>query len=91
VLGFGLAPIRAGLARVGLVGSVRQTEGGGTYQTDEGNPVLDVALTAEHHPAAVDELLDRTPGVVGHGLFLKEADAVLIEHPDGRIEQRERA
>ena len=35
--------------------------------------------------------LDRLAGVVGHGLFLTEADAVLIEDEEGRVSRRTRA
>jgi ribose 5-phosphate isomerase len=34
--------------------------------------------------------LDQTPGVVGHGLFLAEADVLLIEDPHGRVSRRTR-
>ncbi len=90
VLAFGLASIRAALAQAGLDGPIRTGDDGRRYLTDEGNPVLDLALPEHLAPEAAEELLVRTPGVVGHGLFLSEADAVLIEHADGRIERRDR-
>jgi ribose 5-phosphate isomerase len=34
--------------------------------------------------------LDGTPGVVGHGLFLTEADVLLVEDLHGRVSRRSR-
>jgi ribose 5-phosphate isomerase A len=89
VLAFGLASVRASLERLGLSGEVR-VDDAGRVLTDEGNPILDVALPVSLDPALVDEQLQGTPGVVGHGLFLSEADAVFIEHEDGRVAERRR-
>jgi ribose 5-phosphate isomerase len=34
--------------------------------------------------------LDSTPGIVGHGLFLEEAQLLLVEAEDGRVHRRAR-
>ncbi len=90
VLAFGLASVRASLERLDLIGEVRKDEAGDRVLTDEGNPILDLTLPASLDPASVDEHLQGTPGVVEHGLFLSEADAVFVEYSDGRIEARRR-
>jgi ribose 5-phosphate isomerase A len=38
----------------------------------------------------LDAVLDGTPGVVGHGLFLTEADVLLVEDLHGRVSRRSR-
>jgi ribose 5-phosphate isomerase A len=81
VLGFGLAATRRALRALGLDGPVRE----GGYRTDDGNPVIDAVLPAGLDLGALAAALDRTPGVVGHGLFVSEADVVLIEDATGRV------
>jgi ribose 5-phosphate isomerase A len=80
VLPFGLAATRRALRALGLDGPVRAE-----YRTDDGNPVIDAALPAGLALTPLAAALDRTPGVVGHGLFLSEADVVLVEDVAGRV------
>ncbi len=79
VLSFGVAATRAALQAIGLAGEWRPTADGRRYLTDNGNPVFDAPL--QHGPdlRALREALDAIPGVVGHGLFLTEADGVIVE------------
>jgi ribose 5-phosphate isomerase A len=86
VLRFGLAATRRALRELGLDGPLR----GGDYETDDGNPVVDAPLPAGVDLAQLAMALDETPGVVGHGLFLTEADLLLIEDPHGRVSRRSR-
>jgi ribose 5-phosphate isomerase A len=86
VLRFGLAATRRALRELGLDGPLRA----GDYETDDGNPVVDAALPAGADLAQLARALDETPGVVGHGLFLTEADVLLIEDPLGRVSRRSR-
>jgi len=86
VLRFGLAATRRALRELGLDGPLR----GADYETDDGNPVVDVALSTGVDLAHLATALDETPGVVGHGLFLTEADVLLIEDPQGRVSRRSR-
>ncbi len=57
--------------------------------TDNGNAILDVKLDLPHlerEGIDLDDLtmiFDASPGIVGHGLFLSEADVVLVETPKG--------
>ncbi len=87
VMPFGLASVREVLAGMDLSGEIRHADGG-IYRTDNDNLVLDVQLRAEHDIAAVNRLLNETPGVVDHGLFLSEADEVLVEEDGtGQVER----
>ena len=55
---------------------------GHLFLTDNGCLIIDVTLEDRD----VDELsceLNCIPGVVGHGIFLNEADEVLVETPGG--------
>jgi ribose 5-phosphate isomerase A len=82
VLAFGLAATLRALRDLGLSPSRRAGD------TDDGNPIVDAPLVGD--PAAVAAALDATPGVVGHGLFLDEADAVLVEDAGGAVSRRVR-
>jgi ribose 5-phosphate isomerase A len=91
VLAFGLAATRASLRRLGLNGVVRRTLDGHLFLTDNGTLIVDVTMDdkslAEMHLEELASQIDRIPGVLDHGLFLTEADEVLVETNDGRIER----
>lgn len=90
IMPFGLASTRASIRRLGLNGVMRRGLAGEFYVTDNGNLILDVSLKEGE---GLDELsveLHRIPGVIEHGLFLDEADVILIEHDEGRIERLDR-
>jgi ribose 5-phosphate isomerase A len=89
-LRFGLASTRQALRQLGLHGPLRQKEGGGDYETDNGNPVIDAPLAAGVDVVQLAASLDAIPGVVGHGLFLTEADLVLVEDAQGNVVRRPR-
>lgn len=84
---FGLASIRKRLNDMGFNGVVRRTLSGDHFLTDQGNLVIDVTLPSNIKPEEGAEMLDSVPGIVDHGLFLDEADEVLVEMKDGRIER----
>lgn len=90
VMPFGLASVRAALERAGLRGELRRREDGAAYHTDNGGAVIDAALPAGMDLEDVDALLGGVPGVIGHGLFLREADVVLIEDGAGAVRRLER-
>ena len=81
----------ASLRRLGLNGVVRRTMDGHLFLTDNGTLIVDVTLDdtsiASLHFEELAEQIDRIPGVLDHGLFLTEADEVLVETNDGRIER----
>lgn len=83
VLAFGLASIRAELRTLGLHGVCRRTLDGQLFVTDNGNLILDVMLDDGHDPEELAGFLNSIPGVVDHGLFLSEADEVLVETESG--------
>jgi ribose 5-phosphate isomerase A len=81
VMAFGLASFRAELRSFGLNGVCRRTMDGQLYITDNGNLILDVMIDGQD----LDELashLNDIPGVIDHGLFLTEADEIIVEHGD---------
>jgi ribose 5-phosphate isomerase A len=79
-----LDSVRAALAERGLQGAVRPGSHG-PYLTDNGNPILDVTLDEFSDPEELARWLDRLRGVVGHGLFLNEADEIIVEDEAGNI------
>lgn len=91
VLAFGLAATRASLRRLGLNGVVRRTLDGHLFLTDNGTLIVDVTLDdaslSNLHFEELAAQIDRIPGVLDHGLFLTEADEVLVETNGGRIER----
>jgi ribose 5-phosphate isomerase A len=93
VVAFGLtATARAtekACSRLGLTGEIKlRIRDGVPFVTDSGNHVLDASFGRIPDPEALASRLDRTPGVVEHGLFLGLADLALIASPDGVAELR---
>lgn len=86
VLAFGLASTRASLRRLGLNGVVRRTLDGHLFLTDNGSLIIDVTLTEERDLIQLAAEINDIPGVLDHGLFLDEADEVLVETKSGQIE-----
>ncbi|MCL4191491.1 MAG: ribose-5-phosphate isomerase A [Thermoguttaceae bacterium] len=48
------------------------------FITDNGNYIIDCRTGPLESPAALERMLNDTPGVVGTGLFLQMAEAVLV-------------
>jgi ribose 5-phosphate isomerase A len=90
VVPFALGFCRRRLTELGYPPTLRQKDGR-PFQSDNGNPILDCRVPPLADPAGVEQMLQALPGVVGTGLFLGMADTVLIGHPDGGVEMRERA
>ncbi len=89
VMRWGLASIRAEIRNVGLTGVVRRNLDGELFLTPHGNLVLDVMLP-ERNLEELATALDSVPGVLDHGLFLTEADEVLVECKSGKVNRRVR-
>ncbi len=87
---FSLTSTRKKLIHLGFNGVVRRTMSGDHFLTDQGNLVIDLTLPTNVTPEEAAELLDSVPGVVDHGLFLTEADDVLVETKEGKIERMAR-
>lgn len=83
--------VTATLADLGLPTELRNaTDQSGPFITDNGNLILDASLNLatleeddEMDVQTLAGVLDSLPGVVDHGLFLDEADLILIETPTG--------
>lgn len=79
------------LAKLGCEPCLRMA-GDGAFITDNGNRILDCRFPAGiDDPAATEVAIDLLPGVVESGLFIGLAHTLVIGHPDGRSEVRERA
>jgi ribose 5-phosphate isomerase A len=65
------------LAELGYPPTTRLQDGR-PFVTDNGNLILDVAVTAITDPGGLDRTLRDVPGVVGTGLFVNMAHAVLV-------------
>lgn len=63
----------------------RRTADGTSYRTDQDNVVLDCQFGAIGDPPALAAALAAIPGVLGHGLFLDEIDAVYVGMGDGVV------
>ncbi|MBY0262834.1 MAG: ribose 5-phosphate isomerase A [Phycisphaerales bacterium] len=87
VLAFGLASTRASLRRLGLNGVVRRTLDGHLFLTDNGSLIVDVTLDERSNYEELADQVRSIPGVIDHGLFLTEADEVIVETAAGTIER----
>lgn len=91
VMAFGLVSTRNALRRIGINGVIRQDMDGRLFITDNGNLVLDVSLRGDENLAQLATELNDIPGVIDHGLFIDEADIILVEKENGEIERLQRA
>jgi len=64
-----------------------RTDDGDPFRTDNGNVILDLATGPIEDPQALAHRLDRTVGVLEHGLFLDIAERCLVGTDDG-VEER---
>ncbi|HBS28094.1 MAG TPA: ribose-5-phosphate isomerase RpiA [Phycisphaerales bacterium] len=94
VMPFARASVIARLRESGLVPVVRTNADGTGFVTDNANLVLDAPIPAGADPDALARTLDAMAGVIDHGLFLTEADELLIEEgergPVARLERTPR-
>ena len=89
IIPFGIASIRSRLRAMGLGGVVRCNLDGEMFISEGGGVVLDVRLPERDLEELANEL-DHVAGVVDHGLFLCEADEVLIECKHGVVKRMQR-
>ena len=89
VVPFGLPLCLRRLTELGCQPAVRLVNGR-AYVTDNGNQVLDCAISPIQHPTPFEQAIVSIPGVVGTGLFIGMADTVLVQ--DGEmVEVRQRS
>jgi ribose 5-phosphate isomerase A len=82
VVRFGLAVCRGKLEEMGIPSTPFTRPDGELFLSDNGNPILDCKVGPIADPAALERQIAGIPGVVGTGLFLGMADAVLIQNGD---------
>jgi ribose 5-phosphate isomerase A len=95
VVPFGLGAteraVQAAIAATGNAGALtlRKTQGGLAFVTDDGHFILDAALGKIADPRSLSAALAAIPGVVEHGLFIGLAQTAIIAGSDGvRIVER---
>ena len=85
LLPFASAAVAARVAALGATPVLRHQADGAPFATDQGNHVLDCAFDALDDPAAIAAALAAIPGVLGHGLFLDEIDALYLGTDEGVV------
>jgi ribose 5-phosphate isomerase A len=89
VVPFGLPLCRRRLTELGCRPAVRLVNGR-AYVTDNGNQILDCAISPIQDPILFEQAIVSIPGVVGTGLFIGMADTILVQ--DGEmVEVRQRS
>lgn len=91
VVRFGWRDTRRRLLDLCETAELREREDREPYLTDENHYILDCAPRPTDDLAVLATALEGTPGVVEHGLFLTEADVVLLGTPEGGVEHFERS
>ncbi len=77
VIDLGKTPIRNMLESEGAEVTLRRS-GGAVFLTDNGHPILDARFASIPDPVALEQQLDRYPGVVSCGLFVGLCDEVVL-------------
>jgi ribose 5-phosphate isomerase A len=89
VLRFGLAVVRGKLEEMGIPSTPVTRDDGELFFSDNGNVILTCKVGPIADPVALERRITSIPGVVGTGLFLGMADAVLIQNGD-QLEVRQK-
>lgn len=79
VIPFGDSLARRRLRELGCEPVLREGAGGQPYVSDNGNLILDCRIDLLDHPAELDERILAIPGVLGTGLFVDMAEAVIVQ------------
>ncbi|MEE2664028.1 MAG: ribose-5-phosphate isomerase RpiA [Myxococcota bacterium] len=82
VLDFGRALCTRRLAVLGCEAVVRTGDDRRVFRTDNGNPILDCKVSGIADPAGLEAEILAIPGVLGTGLFVGMADAVIVQDGD---------
>lgn len=78
VVYFGWEVTAERLARLGATPVLRSAPGGAPFRTDEGHLILDCAFGAIDQPAALEQAIGQTIGVVESGLFIGMTSLALV-------------
>lgn len=89
VLPFALGTATRQLRELGGKPTVRLTAFSSQFVTDQGNAIIDCAFGHLTEPDRLTAILSTIPGVLGHGLFIDEIDALYIAHGNV-VDKRER-
>ncbi|WP_333574138.1 ribose-5-phosphate isomerase RpiA [Sphingomonas sp.] len=76
------ALVTAAVGQIGGAATLR-TNSAGVILTDSGHPILDTTFPVIPEPFRLAQAMSEIPGVLGHGLFLTEIDALYCAGPDG--------
>jgi ribose 5-phosphate isomerase A len=79
VIPFGEPLARERLRALGCEPELRTDEDGRPYTTDNGNHVLDCRVGPIDRPGELDVAITTIPGVLGTGLFVGMAEAVVVQ------------
>lgn len=90
VVPFGRVLCERELEALGCPGTLRRTDDGAPYVTDNQNFILDCKVEAIDDPVGLERRILAIPGVLGTGLFVGMADVVLIQEGD-QVRMMERA
>jgi ribose 5-phosphate isomerase A len=74
---------------LGAQAVLRRNEAGAPVPSDQGNLLIDCHFAHLPDPAALAAQLEVIPGILGHGLFLSEIDALFVG-TSGGVVRRER-
>ena len=85
VVAFGWETTAERLGRLGANPVLRMAPGGGVFQTDGGNLILDCHFGLITDPARLEQDLSGTIGVVETGLFIGMATTALVATPGGVV------
>jgi ribose 5-phosphate isomerase A len=85
VVPFGWETTAARLGRLGTEPVLRKGRDGQPFRTDGGNLILDCAFGLIGDPAALDQAIGQTVGVVESGLFVGMADTAIVGGDDGIV------
>jgi ribose 5-phosphate isomerase A len=87
VLPFAWRMIAAAVSSMGAAVRLRSDRDGGPRLSDDGLMILDCAFGRIPEPEALEEEIERIPGVVACGLFTGLATRLLVGGPDGDVEE----
>ena len=83
VVPFAVGPVTRRVRGLGFEVTIR---GGGRYETDNGNRILDCRMPGGlADPEAMDAALALIPGIAEHGLFVDLATEAILGRPDGSV------
>jgi len=87
VLPFAIPFVLRALRELGRPGAIRHAADGSPALTDQGNQLIDCAAAPIADPESLARVLADIPGVLAHGLFLREASVVLVGRADGSVRE----